>query len=122
MLMEAPLVWSLSITLVYDKDIKVAVCPEGHESVVGGGLTVTVPWTLPFLSAVNCPLPWVVATVVVFLASEGILPPPLTHESTRVALALHVIVTVVPSPKPDSLKIHARLSPLLCAVVADLIK
>ena len=69
-----------------------------------------VPVTWP-LSALKVPCVEVSWLIVVFLASLGILPPPLTHEYCVLAVALHCMLTCSLSPKPASLKLHTRLFP-----------
>ena len=81
-----PFVRSVIETSEYDRLINVAFWPGGQVSVVGGGVSVKLPFTDPFFT-LNVPAAFVWATVVVFFGSEGTLFPPFTHESSRVAVA-----------------------------------
>src|SRR5262245_47303029 len=86
-----------------------STCPDGQSRVEGGGLSVRLPTTWPFLPEVKSPEALTGPETTCFLGSDGKLPPPLRQAYSAVASAAAVTVVVTVSPSPAILKLTTRL-------------
>jgi hypothetical protein len=103
-----PFVVSVSVTSVYEADASSSFCPFGQVMSLGGGWTVRLAVTLPFLPELNVPLALTGPLTVVLFWALGFEPPLLTQTQVACALPAQCVVDELACAEPRFLEVDGQ--------------